>query len=212
VLERRAVDLGIAPVRANEQQVCDLELHPRGSRFLVDDLRIECPLAGEHQVENALTAVAALRALRIPRPAIEAGIAAARWPGRLERISERPEIIVDGAHNPAGARALAAYIDRFYSGRRVRLIFGAMRDKAVDEIGGILFPRAAEVILTAPRQPRAASPEALRDVADHRNVRIAPTIVEALAMTRDAGPDDVIFVTGSLFLVAEARDTIGVGA
>ena len=81
---------------------------------------------------------------------------------------------------PAGARALAAYIDRFYSGRRVRLIFGAMRDKAIDEIGGILFPRAEEVILTAPRQARALSPEALRDVVDHPNVRVAPTIVEAL--------------------------------
>ena len=121
-----------------------------------------------------------------------------------------PEIIVDGAHNPAGARALAAYIDRFYGGRRVILIFGAMRDKAIDEIGGILFPRAAEVIATAPRQARALSPEALRDAADHPNVRVASTIAEALAMVRHASREDVVFVSGSLFLVAEARDTIGV--
>ena len=77
------------------------------------------------------------------RSAIEEGIAQTHWPGRLERVSEQPEIILDGAHNPAGARALAAYIERFYAGRRVRLIYGAMRDKAVDEIGGILFPLRA---------------------------------------------------------------------
>ncbi len=67
-------------------------------------------------------------------------------------MSAHPEIILDGAHNPAGARALAAYIDRFYRDRPVRLIYGAMRDKAVEEIGGILFPRAEQVIVTAPKQ------------------------------------------------------------
>ena len=103
------------------------------------------------------------------------------------------------------------HIDRFYGGRRVILIFGAMRDKAIDEIGGILFPRAAEVIATAPRQARALSPEALRDAADHPNVRVAPSIAEALAMVRHASrEEDVVFVSGSLFLVAEARDMIGV--
>jgi dihydrofolate synthase/folylpolyglutamate synthase len=212
VLERRAAELGIPVTCAAASDVRDLELHARGSRFRIGDLRIECPLAGEHQVGNAVTAIAALRALNIPNPSIEEGIAAARWAGRLEHIAEHPEIIVDGAHNPAGARALAAYIDRFYSGRRVRLIFGAMRDKAIDEIGGILFPRAEEVILTAPRQARALSPQSLRDVVDHQNVRVAPTIVEALNMVRDSTPEDVVFVSGSLFLVAEARDTIGVPA
>jgi dihydrofolate synthase/folylpolyglutamate synthase len=210
VLDRRAAELGIqvtTPPPATE-----VELHARGSRFRTGGLRIDCPLAGEHQVENAVTAVAALQALNVPAESIERGIAAARWPGRLELISDRPEIVADGAHNPAGARALAAYIDRFYAGRRVRLIFGAMRDKAIDEIAGILFPSADELILTAPRQARALSPDALRDAIDHPNVRVAPTVADALAMVRDAGPEDAIFVTGSLFLVAEARDTIGVAS
>ncbi len=127
-------------------------------------------------MENAVTAAVALDALGVPGAAIEAGIAAARWPGRLERVREQPEIILDGAHNPAGARALAAYIDRFYSGRRVRLIFGAMRDKAVEEIGGILFPRAAEVIVTAPRQARALAPEAILRASDHPTMRAAPIL------------------------------------
>jgi dihydrofolate synthase/folylpolyglutamate synthase len=208
VLDARAAALGIAVSRAADSAVDNLELYPRGSRFRLAGMTIDCPLAGEHQVVNAVTAAVALSAMGVPPGVIERGIAAARWPGRLERVFEHPEIVVDGAHNPAGARALAAYIDRFYAGRRVRLIFGAMRDKAIDEIAGILFPRAAQVIATAPRQARALSPDALRAASGHPDVAVAPDISAALAMVR--GSDDPVFVTGSLFLVAEARDTIGV--
>jgi dihydrofolate synthase / folylpolyglutamate synthase len=208
VLEARAAELGIEVSRTRGWTVRGLELDARGSRFRLEgarQLEIRCPLAGEHQVENATTAAAALSRIGIPDEAIEQGIAAARWPGRLERVSERPEIILDGAHNPAGARALAAYIDRFYAGRNVRLIYGAMRDKAIEEIGGVLFPRARQVILTAPRQARALSPEAMRDVADHPDMRVAAALPDALEMVKDAGAEDVVFITGSLFLVAEAR-------
>src|SRR5271157_2624095 len=208
VLAARAAALDCPLARTSDWTVGDLSLDRDGSRFLLAgerELRIRCPLAGEHQVENSTTAAAALVRLGLPEAAIEQGIARARWPGRLERVSEKPEILLDGAHNPAGARALAAYIDRFYARRRVRLIYGAMRDKAVAEIGGILFPRAKEVILTAPRQARAFTPTAMRDFADHPGVRVAADIRAALAMVRDAAPDDAVFVTGSLFLVAEAR-------
>ncbi len=145
VLDRRAAELGVPVTRMEAWSIGHPELDSRGSRFLLSgerDLRICCPLAGEHQVENAATAAVALLRLGVADRAIESGIAAAEWPGRLERVSLRPEIVLDGAHNPAGARALAAYIRRFYSGRRVRLIYGAMRDKAIEEIGGILFPCA----------------------------------------------------------------------
>jgi dihydrofolate synthase/folylpolyglutamate synthase len=212
VLHERAAALGIPVIRAAGWTVHDLELDAGGSRFEVHGLHLHCPLAGEHQVGNAVTAAAALTALEVPAAAIESGIAATRWPGRLERVSDDPAIVLDGAHNPAGARALAAYLDRFYRGRRVRLIFGAMRDKAIDEIAGILFPRAAEVIVTAPHQSRALAPDALAAAADHPNMRRAADLAEALAMARaDAAPGDAIFVTGSLFLVAEAR-AILVGA
>jgi dihydrofolate synthase/folylpolyglutamate synthase len=208
VLDQRAAELSIPVARTADWIVRDLDLDARGSRFLLSGerhLHIACPLAGEHQVENAVTAAVALACLGIADSAIEAGIARSRWPGRLERVSERPEIILDGAHNPSGARALAAYIDRFYGHRRVRLIYGAMRDKAIDEISGILFPRAQQVIVTAPQQARALAPEALRDIGGHPNLRTAPTLRDALALVEDASPQDVIFVTGSLFLVAEAR-------
>ena len=166
-------------------------------------LFLECPLAGEHQVENAVTAALALHSLGVPDPAIQAGIAAVRWPGRLECVSEKPEIILDGAHNPASLasprRLYRAFLRRIAA---VRLIYGAMRDKAVAEMGGILFPLAAEVILTAPRQARAIEPEALRSVADHPNLRVAPHLEDALAIPPG---DSVTFIAGSLYLVAEAR-------
>ena len=209
VLDQRAAELSIPVARTADWSVRDLDIDPRGSRFRLTggrELRLTCPLAGEHQVENAVTAAVALARLGIGDSAIESGIARARWPGRLERVSERPEIILDGAHNPAGARALAAYIDRFYAHRRVRLIYGAMRDKAIDEISGVLFPRARQVIVTAPQQARALSPEALRDIGAHPNMRTAPNLRDALALVvEDASPEDVVFITGSLFLVAEAR-------
>ena len=204
VLDARAEKVGAPVARTTGLQIRNLELHPAGSRFEVGQpaLFIDCPLAGEHQVENAVTAALAMRSLGISDSSIQAGIARTRWPGRLERVSERPEIILDGAHNPAAARALAAYIERFYGARRVRLIYGAMRDKAVAEVGGILFPQAQEVILTAPRQSRAIAPEALRGLVDHPNLRVAAHIEDALEMPPG---DAVTFITGSLFLVAEAR-------
>jgi dihydrofolate synthase/folylpolyglutamate synthase len=186
-------------------RVEDLQLEKFGSRFTLvgeEPIPIHCPLAGEHQVENTRTAVAALSVFGLAAPAIVAGIAEARWPGRLERIGENPDIILDGAHNPAGARALAAYIRRFYATEPVRIIYGAMRDKAIDEVTDVLFPLAAEVILTAPNQPRALNPESLAQVIQHPHVRTAPTVADALRIARENPM--TTFITGSLFLVGEA--------
>jgi dihydrofolate synthase/folylpolyglutamate synthase len=208
VLEQRAAQLSIPVDRTAAWPISHLELDACGSRFRLtgkSQLQITCPLAGEHQVENATAAALALTHLGVPDREIELGISHATWPGRLEHVSTNPEIILDGAHNPAGARALAAYIERFYQQRRVRLIYGAMRDKAIDEIAGILFPLADQVIVTAPRQARALAPEAILQIAEHADLRLADDLPAALAMLHDAQPDDIVFITGSLFLVAEAR-------
>jgi dihydrofolate synthase/folylpolyglutamate synthase len=174
----------------------DLHITARGSEFS----GIKCPLAGEHQVENAIAAVMALESLGVSPKGIEN----AAWPGRLEQISPNPDIILDGAHNPAGARALARYLERFYANRKIRMIYGAMRDKAVEEIAGILFPLASELILTAPDNARALRPEALYEIAGRGH--IAANISAALDHVRaTASEDDVIIITGSLFLVGEAR-------
>ena len=176
----------------------DLRLTKHGSIFLARGMEICCPLGGVHQVENAVAAAAALDQLGYG----PAGIAQTRWPGRLERVCEAPEIILDGAHNVAGTHALANYIESFYFGRRIWIIYGVMRDKAVDEMTHMLFPLAERVIATAPDNARALAPQQIP--GDH--VEVARTLEDALAMVRrEAFPTDVVFVTGSLFLVGEAR-------
>jgi dihydrofolate synthase/folylpolyglutamate synthase len=206
VLDRRALELNVPVTLSARWHVEEARVEKFGSHFtLVADeaIPIECPLAGEHQIENARTAVAALSVFGLPPAVIARGIAGVTWPGRLERVAESPDIILDGAHNPAGAKALAGYIRRFFADEPIRIVYGAMRDKAVDEVTGTLLPLAAEVILTAPDQPRAFHPDSLAETIDHANVRKAATVAEALRMTR-ANPMTT-FVTGSLFLVGEAR-------
>ncbi len=182
-------------------------VHQAGSRIRAHGIEFETQLRGRHQVVNALAAATALAAMQVPDEAIVRGITGARWPGRLEQVRERPEIILDGAHNPAGARALAEYVAEFYPNPKPVLIFGAMRDKAVDEICGILFPCFRKVILTAPNQPRAVAPEFLLTLTDFSNIGTAPDLKAAFQSL--PGPDDVVFVSGSLFLVAEAMLLLG---
>ncbi|MCC7496241.1 MAG: bifunctional folylpolyglutamate synthase/dihydrofolate synthase [Bryobacterales bacterium] len=169
-------------------------------------LSLHCPLPGDHQLDNALTAALALHRMEIAPAAIENGIGGVRWPGRLERVSTMPDIFLDGAHNPAGARALAAYIEPLFRGRRVWIVYGAMRDKAVEEITGILFPLASRLILTMPDQTRAIRPEALARLTGSSGALTAASVAESVRMVRQlAAPGDVVFFTGSLFLVGEAR-------
>lgn len=201
VIRSAALAAGVELHRASDWEIRDLSLNPAGCTFRARNLDIVCPLPGEHQARNALTAAIALDLLGVP----PAGIAAARWPGRLERVRTAPDYLLDGAHNPAGARALARYIDRFYSDRRIRLVFGAMRDKALEEMAAILFPLASEVVVTCPAQARAARPETIAALVAHPALRTAASLPEALSMVADANPGEAIFITGSLFLVGEAR-------
>jgi len=175
----------------------DLAIDARGSRFQLRGGEVVCPLAGEHQVENARVAAIALAQLGVSA----AGIASTHWPARLELVSERPDITIDGAHNPAGTRALAAYIRRFYSGRRVWLVYGALRDKAVAEMTSILFPLADRVILTAPANSRAMAPEDIPAPGAY----ITHSVAEAIAHLSLVPPEDVVFIAGSLYLAGEAR-------
>ena len=176
-------------------------------------LAIEPPLAGRFQIRNALAAATAAellneRSFAISTEAIERGIRAARWPGRLERLAERPSVYLDGTHNPSGAKELLRFWKDNFAGRRIFLVYGAMRDKAVDEIAGVLFPAADSVILTEPLQPRAISAPLLSEMTAHlaressvvRNPSDA--LERAIAM---AGPEDAVFATGSLYLVGDLR-------
>jgi dihydrofolate synthase/folylpolyglutamate synthase len=206
VILSRAAELGCPVIDAAQCPAEGIEENSQGNSFRWEGEKFFCPLAGRHQVDNAVTASLALRQMGVEPARIREGIASARWPGRLERVRRCPDIILDGAHNPAGVRALATHIQRHYQQRRVHLIYGTMRDKSIGEICDTLFPLAAEVILTAPRVARALSPESLLAVAGHPRARVAQDLNTALEMALEtAAAHDVIFISGSLFLVGEAR-------
>jgi dihydrofolate synthase/folylpolyglutamate synthase len=176
-------------------------------------IELTVPLAGRFQQRNAVTALAAARLLAergfpITDAAIARGIANVHWPGRLEHIGTRPAVYLDGAHNPAGARELLAFWHAHFAGVPIHLVYGALRDKPVDEICGLLFPRAASVILTEPRQPRALSAAALAAMTGHlaRSYEVVPDPAAALERAiHRAAPEDAVFATGSLYLIEDYR-------
>jgi dihydrofolate synthase/folylpolyglutamate synthase len=170
-------------------------------------------LPGRFQLQNALNALAAVRLLqqrgfRISDESIARGVATTVWPGRIEKIQSHPDVYLDGAHNPSAARELAHFVEESLKGKRIFLLYGALRDKAVDEVAGLLFPLAAEVVITAPSTSRAISASQLEEIAAHYANKSA-TIADAeeaieYALSK-ASPDDVIFITGSLYLVGQLR-------
>jgi dihydrofolate synthase / folylpolyglutamate synthase len=176
-------------------------------------LDISPSLPGRFQVQNALNAVAAARliasgGLRVTDDAIASGISSTVWPGRLEKLQSQPDVYLDGAHNPAAARELAAFLTQNFASQKIWLIYGALRDKSVDEVAGWLFPLAAEVVLTEPRTPRAISAAQLAEIAGHyaRHSQTLPDAERALDhVLANARPEDAIFVCGSLYLVGQLR-------
>jgi dihydrofolate synthase / folylpolyglutamate synthase len=185
---------------------------------------VETSLVGRHQLRNVALAIAAADELRkqglasITAGAIEMGICETRWPGRFHRLAAHdgwPEIVLDVAHNPAGAWALRSALSERYEDRQLIFVFGAMRDKAISEIAEILFPLAERVIATRPENPRAASPEEIRD-AGKRTAAEIETIGEvrtAIERAREcAGDRALVVITGSIYLVGEAMQVLGVSA
>jgi dihydrofolate synthase/folylpolyglutamate synthase len=178
-----------------------------------DRFEIAPSLPGRFQLENALSAFAAARHLqqrgfRISNEAITQGLATTAWPGRLEKLQSHPDVYLDGAHNPGAARELAQFLEQNFAGRKIWLLYGALRDKVVDEVAGQLFPHAAEVIFTEPRTSRAISAPRLAEIAAHhtRSFTVISSAEQALDQAlSEAGPDDAIFITGSLYLVGQLR-------
>lgn len=178
---------------------------------------ISIGLRGRHQITNAATVIALAEALRsrgfaIPREAVIKGVEKARHPGRLELWDGRPRILFDGAHNPAAAHALRNYLDEFVT-QPITMIFGAMRDKALNEMAAILFPAAQNVVLTEFDNPRAASLEMLRAAVpenfDQAKVHEGSSLLDALRIACEATPTDgLVCVTGSLYLVGAIQQTL----
>lgn len=170
-------------------------------------------LPGAHQIENAVTAIAALDAVGVTTNLISQGLTATEWAGRLEWLRLTPDVLLDAAHNPAGARSLAEFLARFCSARRMTLIFSASKDKDVDEIAAALFPLVDRVILTRSAVARSEDPETLAGSVGHHGkvVEIAEdsgTAWERAAM--DKAPDHLVVIAGSIFLVGELRVQLAV--
>jgi dihydrofolate synthase/folylpolyglutamate synthase len=171
------------------------------------------PLPGAHQRDNLLVAVRLLEVakragLPVDLAALPRAVAATRWPGRLERVPGRPPLLLDGAHNPAGARALAAHLA---AGPPFVLLFGAMSDKDVAGLARALFPLAGAVVLTRPRLPRAATPLELARRAgplargEHRQPSVARALALARRLALVRGPRTTVVVAGSLYLVGAVK-------
>jgi dihydrofolate synthase/folylpolyglutamate synthase len=180
-----------------------------------EEIEVDFPLLGRHQSRNLALAITAAEELndkgfRIGAQAIAAGIRNTRWPGRFQVIPPEagsPEMVLDVAHNPAGAWALRSALSTFYEGRRLTFVFGAMRDKAIREIAGILFPIADHVIAAHADSPRAASPAEIAEEASHTGADIVQEPVVNAAVDRAralAGERGVVVVTGSIYIVGEA--------
>jgi dihydrofolate synthase / folylpolyglutamate synthase len=189
-------------------------------------IMVESPLVGRHQLRNlalAITAAVELRnqaTVQITPETIAQGIRETHWPGRFQVVpaaGDDPEYVLDVAHNPAGAWALRSTLSSAYLGndREITLVFGVMRDKAMQEIAEILFPIAAHVIATRADNPRSASPDEIRQaaarVAASNDIEAAEDVAAALDRARKvAGARGLVVITGSIYIVGEAMRTFGV--
>ena len=176
-------------------------------------LRLSLPLLGQHQVENAATAVAVLDQVRlagfkITRKNIKKGFSQVYWPARFEILRENPPVVIDSAHNGDSIDRLVATIDEYFPNLPFILVFGASADKSMGDMLNAILPRVELVIATQSLHPRAASPEELKDILSAYNIKAitAPTIEEAMAKALTlAGNSKGILVTGSLFIAAGAK-------
>jgi dihydrofolate synthase / folylpolyglutamate synthase len=187
-----------------------------------EQIIVESPLIGRHQLRNVALAITAAVELReqgfaqvTPR-SIERGIRETHWPGRFQVIAaegDSPEYVLDVAHNPAGAWALRSTLSAAYDDRSITLVFGVLRDKAMSEIAEILFPIAERVIVTHANNPRSASTREIRQAAARVATEISEVESIALALAEAkgcAGPGGLVVITGSIYLVGEAMRTLGV--
>ena len=169
------------------------------------------PLLGEHQMENAAVAVAALEALDIGAKDIARGLAQVQWPGRLEILRHEPLFLADGAHNADSANRLRETIEKYLHFDRLILILGASSDKDIAGIVGELAPMSSLAIVTRSRHPRALEPASLLEELEKQGVKgeLAESVSSAAERAMEmAGPRDLICATGSLFVAAEAREYI----
>ncbi len=175
--------------------------------------KLRLGLPGKHQILNASLALAAVEVLiesgfSLDEEHLRRGLAETKWPGRLELIGDSPRILLDGAHNPGAAEVLKKNLKEDFSRRRLVLVLGIMADKEIPKMMAHLVPLADLLILTQPRMARAASPALLRSHASSFRkpvVEVAEVRSAVKYALAEAGKEDLIVISGSLFTVGEAR-------
>ncbi len=173
---------------------------------------LELGMPGSFQPSNALLAVTAARELGVREPAIRDGLARAWWPGRFQIIRHaRGFLVLDGAHNPAGASALAASLREVFADTRVTFVLGILRDKDAPGIVAALAPVADRFVLVASSNPRATEPDTLRALvpASVTRVDVAGSPVEALALAVRTAATPIVCVAGSLSLIGDVLRHLG---
>jgi dihydrofolate synthase/folylpolyglutamate synthase len=190
-----------------------------------EEIAVDSPLAGRHQLRNIALAIATAEELaqfgfKVTAKQIEQGIRETHWPGRFQVLppsaaTYQREIVLDVAHNAAGAWALRSALSENFPGRDLTFVFAAMRDKPLQELAEILFPLAEHVVVTHVGNPRAATVSELLQAASRTGaeIRAEETAPTALALARELSkPEGVIVVTGSIFLVGESMTLMGLQA
>ena len=216
------------PVSPGSQALFDIS-EPGRTRYMLsvlgEEILIDTPLVGRHQLRNLALAITAAEELTrlgfvMTPPQIAEGIGKTYWPGRFQYLpgqGNRPEIILDVAHNPAGAWALRGALSERFRDRPLYFVFGAMRDKAIVEIAGILFPTADVVIAThTEHNPRSATTSEIRAAGERSGAEIieVPVVKDAIAKAMEAASEHkhlaapVIVVTGSIYIVGEAMEAL----
>ncbi len=182
--------------------------------FIPQDSSFELPLLGTYQLENSALALAAIAQARPQFPqididAVRAGLAAVRWDGRLQIIQQSPDtptIVIDSAHNPDSAAILATAIQNNFTYRRLWLIFGTPGYKAIAEMMTLLFPLAAEIIVSRAVHPRAAEPDELARIASDLGfvvTAVDDTTTAISTVFQQADREDLICVAGSIIFIGE---------
>lgn len=218
-------DYFYAPI-AHSLESQSLQVWPASDQCLVDEYiesggfhewaptRLNIPLLGYHQVENAATAYAALQifkktSISLSDTDIRNGFSQVIWPGRFEVLQCHPPVVIDSAHNRDSAKKLRTALDDYFPGQPVILVFGASEDKDIYGMFAELLPRVRQVIATKSYHPRAIDPELLVGLAHQfgQSARIVPDVADALAEALHiSGGETMVLVAGSLFVAAGARE------
>ena len=194
-----------------------LEAGSRGQRFLYRGREYAIPMVGAYQVKNAATAIEVVEALRrggwdIPEQALLEGLAGAVWPGRMELAHQKPDLIIDGGHNPQCMEAIAQSLPLLYPGKKIRFLVGVMADKDYGDMMGRLLPLAKSFVTITPDSPRALSARDLAAFLEGKGAQATPceSVEEGLrAVLAQSAQEDVICACGSLYMVGELRHLLG---